>query len=178
MCGLSFLATLVLAAWAQAGDEGVEKKDPIKEINKKLENLSEQLNKEFATIKAAFDKIGVDNTELNLKLQSALDRIKTLEKDLAQLKGEHKKVRDAFFSGPGVEKPAGGGRLVLVNHYMEDMLFIINGKPHRIAPGKTVAFEAFPPGAITYEIVSPTWGLRARTTTTLAPGETITLTAR
>ena len=30
----------------------------------------------------------------------------------------------------------------------------------------------------TYEVVSPTWGLRAANTTTLRPNETFTLTAR
>jgi hypothetical protein len=184
--GLSFLVTLAVAAMAHAGDEGVEKKaDPIKEVNKKIDTLSEQIKNEFATIKGAFDKIGVDmkdlkdaNFDLTLKLQNALDRIKALEKDLAQLKGEHKKVRDAFFSGPGGEKAAGVGRLVLSNLYMEDMLFIINGKAHRIAPGETMPIETFPAGPVTYEIVSPTWGLRARRTTTLAAGEKMTLTAQ
>jgi len=35
-----------------------------------------------------------------------------------------------------------------------------------------------PAGTFTYEAISPTWGLRARQTKTLAPNQTFTLTAR
>src|SRR5262249_43047244 len=186
-CGLSFLATLVLTAGTRAGegDGGKPEGDPIKALNKKIDNLSEQIKAEFIKIDGSFQKVGSDmkgvkdaNVDLNLKLQDALDRIKTLEKALDLLKRDPKKFRETFFAGPGPEKPAGAGKLVLENSYVEDMLFIVNLKPYRIAPGKTMVFDLFPAGEVSYEIVSPTWGLRARTKTVLGPGETITLTAR
>ena len=69
------------------------------------------------------------------------------------------------------------GRVMLVNHYAEDMLFIINNKPFRVGAGVTLPIDSVPTGSLTYEVVSPTWGRRAFSTTTLMPTETLTLTA-
>jgi hypothetical protein len=73
---------------------------------------------------------------------------------------------------------AGVGRLQLVNNYSEDLLFIVNGRAYRVAPGTTHMVEQVPAGAFNYEVVSPTWGLRARNTPQLVTGETFTITAR
>jgi hypothetical protein len=74
--------------------------------------------------------------------------------------------------------PPSQGRVVLMNFYPEELLFIVNQKPHRVAPNATVPLDAIPAGTLQYEVISPTWGQRARSQTTLSPNETFTLTAR
>jgi hypothetical protein len=75
--------------------------------------------------------------------------------------------------------PPSTGRVVLSNMYHEVMLFVINDKSHRVAPGAMAVLDNIPAGALSYEAISPTWGLvRARSTATLPANETFTLTAR
>lgn len=70
------------------------------------------------------------------------------------------------------------GRVMLVNLYPEELLFVINQRTFRVPAGGSLPVEAVPAGSLAYEVLSPTWGLRARRTTNLAPNETFTLTAR
>jgi len=70
------------------------------------------------------------------------------------------------------------GRVVLVNHYTEDMLFSLNGQHHRVPPGRTEVVEGVPAGVLSYRAVSPTWGVTKEGTTALASNDTFTLTAR
>jgi len=72
---------------------------------------------------------------------------------------------------------ATAGRVMLVNLYSEDILFTVNNQMHRVEPGRTKQIDAVPAGALTYEVISPTWGRRAFRTTTLAPNETLTVSA-
>ena len=74
--------------------------------------------------------------------------------------------------------PPATSRVLLVNLYPEELLFTVNGRPYRVPPNATMPLEGQMPGALSYEVVSPTWGLRAANTTTLRPNETFTLTAR
>ena len=60
---------------------------------------------------------------------------------------------------------------MLSNRYPEEMLFIVNGTSYRVAPGSTRVLDPQPAGTITYEVLSPTWGLLRRRTTTLAANE-------
>jgi hypothetical protein len=70
------------------------------------------------------------------------------------------------------------GRVMLVNLYPEELLFVVNQKSYRVLPGVNTPLDNVAAGALTYEVISPTWGSRARNTTTLSPNETFTLTAR
>ena len=74
--------------------------------------------------------------------------------------------------------PPATSRVLLVNLYPEELLFTVNGRPYPVPPNTTMPLENQMPGALTYEVISRTWGLRAANTTTLRPNETFTLTAR
>jgi hypothetical protein len=76
-----------------------------------------------------------------------------------------------------VDQGIATGQMFLANAYGEDMVFIINQKPYRVPPGVTVPLVA-PAGVVNYEIVSPTWGVRARNMVNLPPNETFTLSAK
>jgi hypothetical protein len=70
------------------------------------------------------------------------------------------------------------GRVLLVNTYPSQMLFIVNGQSHRVAPGATLALENLPAGSVSYEAIAEGWGPVRRSTTNLAANETLTLVAR
>jgi chromosome segregation ATPase len=73
---------------------------------------------------------------------------------------------------------AQAGRVVLVNTYPEDLTFVVDGRSYLVAPGGTMTLDGQPAGTLSYEIISPTWGVRDRRTTALGANETLTLTAR
>lgn len=107
--------------------------------------------------KAAFDEIK--------------DRLGQIEQALERLK-----------PAPSVKvgsSPAGNtGRLVLVNAYTEELLFLVNQKPYRVTAGATAILDNLPAGTVTYEVISPTHGLRARNNPFLEAGKSIIITAR
>jgi uncharacterized protein YoxC len=105
--------------------------------------------------------------------------VEELKKHLVSIEQAILKLRPAepTTSRVALSPPAATGRVILANMYHEEMLFVINQKTYRVAPGGIVPLES-PAGAIEYEVVSPTWGQRARSRTNLPPNETFTLTAR
>ena len=74
--------------------------------------------------------------------------------------------------------PTSTGRVVLVNLYPEELLFRINDKNYRVAPGTNLPVENVPAGTFTYEVISGFYGLLKHSTSPLASNETFTLTAR
>src|SRR6266436_4394190 len=78
--------------------------------------------------------------------------------DLDDLKGRLGKIEDALGKLSSVPQtvlsPARVGRLRLVNEYHEELLFIVNGRSYRVAPGSTQQIEQVPTGAFTYEVIS------------------------
>ena len=107
--------------------------------------------------------------------------LEELKKQLVSIEQAIVKLRPAEPTTPRIalSPPAATGRVILANMHYEEMLFLINQKAHRVAPGAVVAVDSVPAGALTYEAISPTWGLvRARTTHNLPANETLTLTAR
>jgi hypothetical protein len=75
--------------------------------------------------------------------------------------------------------PANGamGRLLLVNSYPTEMLFVVNGQSYRVAPGATVALD-LAAGSVSYEAIAPGWGIVRQNTTSLAANETLSLVVR
>jgi hypothetical protein len=73
---------------------------------------------------------------------------------------------------------ANTGRVVLVNAYTEELLFLVNGKAYRVAAGNTAVLDNLPAGQFTYEVISPTYGLRARNSPFLEAGKSFIITAR
>lgn len=68
-------------------------------------------------------------------------------------------------------------RVMLVNLYSDDMLFIVNGAPYRVGPGRSRALENIPTGTVNMEVFSDRHGIINRQATSLLAGETYTLTA-
>ncbi len=68
-------------------------------------------------------------------------------------------------------------RIVMDNRYDEYLLLVVDGESHRVNPGSAFHVGGLSPGSHTYEVISPTWGLRVQNTISLTNGETFTLTA-
>lgn len=140
----------------------------IKQIESALEKIRTDLdtlrNREPSAVQSGIDKASVE--EIKAKLGAIEQAILKLQPPTSRI----------ALSPPPSASPA--GRVMLVNLYPEELLFLINQKSYRVAPGSNLPLENVPAGALNYEVISGTWGLRARSTTNLAPNETFTLTAR
>lgn len=152
-------------------------------------NLRIDLEKQIASIRG--DLEGLRNQIRNLPSganppipappvtdKSGLDDIKaklgSIEQAILKLQPSQNRIALA----PPSPAAASTGRVLLINLHSEELLFVVNQKTHRVAPGASVPLDAVPSGSLSYEVLSPTWGLRARNTTSLAANETFTLTAR
>lgn len=133
-------------------------------LQRDLDALRKRLDSEPSRFTPALDKADLDDLKARL---SAIER--------AILSLQPGTTRTAL--SPGLE---GGkiGRVMLVNNYPEELLFIINSREFRVPAMTAQPVDGVPAGALTYEAISPTWGLRARRTTSLGSGETFTLTAQ
>lgn len=72
---------------------------------------------------------------------------------------------------------ANTGRVMLVNLYSEELLFIINGASYRVPANKSRMIENVPTGTLRYEVFADRWGSLENRITTLAAGDTFTLSA-
>jgi hypothetical protein len=155
-------------------DDGVKQRLDLANTNakvKQIEGALEKIRGEVETLrlreptvaKTGIDKGSVD--DIKAKLGS-------IEQAILRLQPSTSRVA---MSPPAASTT---GRVVLVNLYPEELLYLINGKSYRVAPGANVPVDLVPAGSLNYEVISGTWGLRAKNTTTLAPNETFTLTAR
>jgi len=169
----------------------------------KVRQLQEQLEHIDATTKRAFDRLHEDLGSLRrelkgcqddrfegrLRLETANATLTSLQPQLAALRAEVETLRrtpapaTVAYYPPAAPSyvalsPPQTGRLVLVNNYTEEMIFNVNGRTYRVAAGMSLPLEGFPAGVLSYQVISPTWGVRGSNTTTLAAGETFTVTAR
>ena len=69
------------------------------------------------------------------------------------------------------------GRVMLVNLYTDDLLFLVNGTPYRVPAGKSRMVDNVPVGTLQYLVHSDRWGTLENRSTNLAGGDTFTLTA-
>ena len=186
-------------------DTSDKQKEALATIADKLDKLINNATKGFDGINANLTKLKTDikgltddHADTKLTLQSALAKIKTLEEQLALLK----KRDPALYPGAGMDDikerlekiettlrkladgrislspPAGAGKIQLANLYPEEILFVINNKPYRVPPNTTMDLPNQPAGSFTYEVISSTYGLRARNTPLLEAGKIYTITVR
>jgi hypothetical protein len=146
-------------------------------LNKKIEDIEKSLKairEEMDVMRKAgpqVAKTGIDK-----------DSVEDIKKQLVAIE---QAILKLLPSGPGrislsspVPPISTSGRVVLINSYQEPLLFIINKKPYRVLPGINQPIENVPSGTLSYEVWADNWGMRAQNTTSLAPNETFTLSAR
>jgi hypothetical protein len=105
------------------------------------------------------DKATVDEIKSRLRqLQEAIDRLQATT------------VQKAY-AAPET------GRVALINLHGEELLFVVNNRSYRLAPGASMTVD-LPAGSFTYEVISPSYGLMRRNTPVLRAGETLNISAR
>lgn len=157
---------------------------PLKEEILKHRLKLDVANSTIKQLEIQVGKLGQDLEDLKKRLPASgvalyppadkgtLDDIKTKLGQLEDILGKMQSSARVSLS------PASQGRVILVNLYNEDLLFVVNQKQYRVAPNTTVTLDNQPAGSLSYEVISGIWGLRARNNTTLLANETFTLTAR
>ncbi len=125
--------------------------------------LKREMSKQAAS--GSGDKLGVEELRRQLiDIQQALARLNTSESTSKRI---------------ALSPPTNTARVVLTNTHYDSILFLVNQQMHRLAPGSSVVIESVPAGTVTYEAISPVFGVvQPPTNRTLAPNETLTVTAR
>jgi hypothetical protein len=113
---------------------------------------------------SAADKIVLDEIRSKVnQIDQTLARLQTLTS------------REAKSPPPPVQK----GRILLANHYFDEMTFHINDKRWVVPAKSTVLIEEMPVGTFSYKVTHAKFGERfSNPAATLNPGQTYTLTVR
>jgi chromosome segregation ATPase len=202
-----------------AGESTDGRREKTREVRAELEQLDaaarrgfDLLRDDLAALRREVKDCRDDRTLAQLKLQTALASLGSLQPQLAEMRGELEALRARVPATVSLYPPAErtaideicakvdrveqtlrrppapshvarypaaqAGRVVLVNTSPEELTFVVDGRSYPVAPGGTMALDGQPAGPFSYEVISPTWGVRDRRTTALGANETLTLTAR
>ena len=105
--------------------------------------------------------------------KAMLEALKAIQDGIAKLGP----TTERKMMSPAISNTATMGRVMLVNLYTDDLLFLINGAPYRVPAGKTRPVDNVPAGSLQFQVHSERWGTLANQSTQLLPSETFTLTA-
>ena len=105
--------------------------------------------------------------------KAMMDTLKAIQDGIAKLAPGEK--RSSAYPANGTATNT--GRVMLVNNYSDDLLFIINGLRYRAPAHTSRLVENIPVGPVNIEIAADRFGIFNRQATTLAAGDTFTLTA-
>jgi hypothetical protein len=128
---------------------------------KSMEKIGTDMNEVKSTLKELAKKNGSSTPKEGNDLKSRVARI---ERILEQI---DRKINSTSL----YPSPEEGGRVLLRNDYDEEVLFVINGRSYRLAPGTSRVLDV-PAGTLTFEVITPGWGLLRRASRTLLPNET------
>ncbi|MFO0966690.1 MAG: hypothetical protein U0793_14045 [Gemmataceae bacterium] len=136
----------------------------VAKLQKEIDGLRKRLDSDLTRVGSSpIDKAGFDDVKA---------RLEGIEKAIRGLTPPASRTALSPGAAPGA-----AGRVMFVNNYPEELLLVLNGRNFRVAPMTTLPIDGVPAGSLNYEVISPTWGLRARRSAALAGGETFTLTA-
>ena len=162
--------------------QGVKKS--VAALQADLTNIKAQqldLKAQLDSQKALIDQLTEDRKRLLINSSPApsIDRA-----SMDEIRNRFNAIENAIAKIPVTDKrlsmygpTANGARVMLVNLYSDDVLFIVNGANHRVSPGRSKALENIPTGTVNMEVVSDRYGLISTQSTSLLSGETFTLTA-
>jgi hypothetical protein len=153
-------------------DDAVKQSLEVNKAKEKINNIETALGEIQRDLLALWKRVEMPAGTDKAAMDGIKSKLETIEQAVLKLQPTTKQIS----LSPPVAPPS--GRVMLINLYGEELLFIVNQKPHRVPPGATMPLENLPAGPLTYEVFSQFWGLQPRRTTNLAANETFTLTAR
>jgi hypothetical protein len=127
-----------------------------------MSKVSEDMGKITRTLEELTKKNGSSKASGADDLKS---RVAKIEKILEQI---DRKMNSTSLYPP----PEEAARILLRNDYEDEVLFVINGRSYRLAPGTSRLLNDVPAGTFTYEVITPGYGLVRRASRTLLPNET------
>lgn len=142
----------------------------MQEVEKSLAKIREDLDELKSKVAAGtgVKAAGVDKSSMD-EIKSKLGAI---EQAILKLQPSTTSQRIAL------SPPTPSGKVLLVNLYPQELLFVVNNKAYRVGANSSLTVDNVPAGTVTYELISDLWGSRGRNSTTLTANETLTLTAR
>ncbi|MBI3822341.1 MAG: hypothetical protein HY289_06645 [Planctomycetes bacterium] len=159
----------------------------LKELTSKLEEARLRHKLDSESYQKQIDKLTGDIASLQKKLADGPSTPQFDKGFIEETRSDLKSIKDALAKiGPTETRkmmaaPINGGaklgRVMIVNLYHDDLLFLINGKDFVIPAGRSRLLEEIPVGTVQYRVHSARWGKLVDQSTTLAAGETFTLTA-
>jgi hypothetical protein len=147
--------------------EQIRQKRDIDDLNSELEKLRKKM---LAAGSAPMQTPAIDKAFME-EFHSSM---KALKDAIARL-GPTKERTSAYPNGNGATIT---GQVVLVNMYSDDLLFIVNGNGYSVPAHSSKIVQGVPTGALQYRVHSERWGTLGNSTTSLAAGDTFTVTAR
>jgi len=139
-------------------------------VKKNIEQLKGEVQGKNLALNIGMEKNKERMDALEAQMKSLSMQLVQITQDLAKLQPTTSTIARSA--------PAASGRLVLVNLYTEDVVFVINQNYYTVRPRTNLPVDFVPAGGVTFEVISPSWGRRGSNSATLTPGETLTLTAR
>jgi hypothetical protein len=107
-----------------------------------------------------------------------MDELKTMIRTLTDTVAKSAPSQSHISMSPPTNGSAtGAARVLLANHYPDELLFIVNGVGHRL-PARSTKLVDVNSGALNYEVFSTRFGVLERRTTNLASGHTFNLAAQ
>jgi len=188
--------------------EGKKDDPDIKAVIKRLDAMDKSVAKAFEKIAEDLTVLKGNDLKTKVDLDKVVAKVETIEDALAKLQGDLDKLKkrgtsdfnpvdkasldeiktklarieNALAKMQGgsrtVFSPPNTGRVMLVNLYPEELLFVVNGRNYRVPPNRTMPLENHPAGVLTYEVIAQRFGLITQKTSSLDPNETFTITAR
>ncbi len=146
--------------------EQIRQKRDIDDLNTQLDSLRKKM---LAAGSAPMQTPAIDKAFME-EFHSSM---RALKDAIARL-GPTKERTSAYPNGA----TATTGQVVLVNMYNEDLLFILNGNGYSVPANSSKIVQAVPTGALSYQVHSERWGTLGNRLTSLAAGDTFTVTAR
>ncbi|MCS7044767.1 MAG: hypothetical protein NZO58_00270 [Gemmataceae bacterium] len=146
--------------------------------NAKIDNLEKQLTQLQSDINSLRRELSRPGGAVTAADRAGLEELKKhlvgIEQAIIKLQPHEPGTANRI----ALSSPTPTARVLLVNMYHEDILFVINDKAYRVAPRSLKTLESVPAGPITYEVISPTWGLREQKTRSVSANETFSLTVQ
>jgi len=155
-------------------DEQFKLKLQLNSQKTQIDQLTEDVaNLQKRKVVAEASPSGADKTSID-EIRSRLNAIQDAIAKLAPNEKAPPRLSMSMPSGTN----ATSGRVMLMNLYPSEVSFIVNGSVHRVPPNSHKMLDFVPTGTLSYEVFASPWGLLDRQATTLAGGETFTLTAK
>ena len=106
-----------------------------------------------------------------------MDELKVMIRTLTDTVAKSAPSQSHISMSPPTNGTAGAARVLIANHYNDELLFIVNGVSHGL-PARSTKLVDVTSGTLNYEVFSTRFGVLERRSANLASGHTFNLAAQ